>query len=186
MRVLVALAIGFAASAQSAVTYHEHIAAILDQHCAPCHRPGQSGPFSLLNYEDARKRATQIATVTRRRHMPPWLPAPGFGDFEGERRLSDAQIRSIEQWARAGAPEGNPARRPSPPVFVELGVRPADLVIEAAQPLKILPTVLISGTSSCGSPSVRRACRHEIRPGTHVHHANVATDARARAVTGNA
>ena len=31
--------------------------------------------------------------------MPPWKPEPGSGDFAGERRLSDAQIRTIAQWA---------------------------------------------------------------------------------------
>src|ERR1043166_1102361 len=94
-------------------TFHKEIAPILFQHCAPCHRPGQSGPFSLLTYEDARKRATQIATVTRRRYMPPWLPQAGFGEFAGERRLSDAQIASIEEWARTGAQEGGAGRRPT-------------------------------------------------------------------------
>src|SRR5712692_8496651 len=85
--------------AQSAVTYHREIAPILFRYCAPCHRPGESGPFPLLTYDDARRRASQIAIVTRRRYMPPWLPEPGYGAFIGERRLSDAQIRSIEEWA---------------------------------------------------------------------------------------
>src|SRR5262249_37670866 len=125
-------------SAQSAVTYYEQIAAILDTHCAPCHRPGQSGPFPLLSYADARRRAMQIAAVTRRRYMPPWLPAPGFRAFRGAPPLHDAQIPSVGRWALAGAPEGNPSRRRSPPVFPSnwaLGL--PDLVIEAAQPLKI-------------------------------------------------
>jgi hypothetical protein len=69
-----------------AVTFHNHIAPILLEYCAPCHRPGQSGPFSLLTYEDARKRAVQIAAVTRRRYMPPWLPESGSVKFVGERR----------------------------------------------------------------------------------------------------
>src|SRR5580765_5568520 len=90
-----------ASAAQSAVTYYREIAPILLQNCAPCHRPGQSGPFPLLTYDDARRRAGQIAAVTRRRYMPPWLPEPGYGSFLEERRLSDAQIRSIEDWARA-------------------------------------------------------------------------------------
>ena len=31
----------------------------------PCHRPGESGPFSLLTYQDAKRHARQIAAVTR-------------------------------------------------------------------------------------------------------------------------
>ncbi len=39
------------------VTYAKHIAPILLKNCAGCHRPGEVGPFSLLSYDDAAKRA---------------------------------------------------------------------------------------------------------------------------------
>ena len=81
------------APAQAAVTYYKQIAPILLDYCAPCHRPGQAGPFSLLTYGDAKKHAHEIATVTGRRYMPPWLPEAGYGEFSGELRLSDAQLR---------------------------------------------------------------------------------------------
>src|SRR5688572_16923732 len=70
------------------VTFSRDIAPILSQHCWTCHRPDGAGPFSLLTYQDVRRRATQIAVVTARRVMPPWKPEPGYGDFVGERRLS--------------------------------------------------------------------------------------------------
>ena len=89
---------GFAAEVP-AVTFHKHIAPILLEYCAPCHRPGESGPFPLLTYEDARKRAGQIAAVTRRRYMPPWLPEAGTEKFAGERRLTELQIELIGKWA---------------------------------------------------------------------------------------
>src|SRR5690349_21746212 len=79
---------------RDAVTYYRDIAPILLESCAPCHRDGQAAPFSLLTYEDARRHAAAIADVTRRRYMPPWLPEAGHGDFSGERRLTDAQIRT--------------------------------------------------------------------------------------------
>jgi hypothetical protein len=40
--------------------------------------------------------------------MPPWPPEHGYGDFVGERRLSDAQIRLIQQWVSEGKKEGDP------------------------------------------------------------------------------
>ena len=58
------------------VTFNRHIAPIVFRNCAPCHRPGEAGPFSLLRYADVRKRASQIARVTRVRFMPPWPPEP--------------------------------------------------------------------------------------------------------------
>ncbi len=41
--------------------------------------------------------------VTQSRYMPPWLPAPGKGDFAGERRLSDGELAAIRAWVGAGA-----------------------------------------------------------------------------------
>src|SRR2546422_808238 len=58
----------------SIATFNRDVAPILFQNCAPCHRPGQSAPFSLLNYADALKHAKQIAEVTQKHYMPPWLP----------------------------------------------------------------------------------------------------------------
>src|SRR5881628_608480 len=97
------------ASAAAAPTFNQDIAPILYQHCATCHRPGEVAPFSLLTYQDASKRASLIASVTERRYMPPWKAEPNYGHFADERRLTDAQIASIKEWAEAGAPEGNPA-----------------------------------------------------------------------------
>src|SRR5262249_30314081 len=69
-----------------------------------------------MGYEDARKRARQIAMVTESRFMPPWS-ADSHGEFLNERRLTAAQMGALRQWADADAPEGSPADRPSPPSF---------------------------------------------------------------------
>ena len=65
-------------NASSQVTFTRDIAPLVFSHCAPCHRPGASGPFPLLSYRDVARRAEQIALVTGSRFMPPWLPAPGW------------------------------------------------------------------------------------------------------------
>jgi len=97
------------------VTFSHDVAPILYRRCVACHRPGGVAPFSLLTYQDAAKRAPLIATVTTKRIMPPWLPsAPHFRD---ERRLSDAEIATLSQWAAAGAPAGDLAAAPAPPRF---------------------------------------------------------------------
>ncbi len=115
--VLVGLA-GFALAAVGATpTYNHDIAPILYQNCATCHRPGEVAPFSLLTFQDAAKRAKQIAAVTHLRFMPPWKAEPGYGSFQNERRLTDAQIALLADWANNGAPEGDPAEKPTPPVF---------------------------------------------------------------------
>jgi tetratricopeptide (TPR) repeat protein len=103
--------------AQPRVTFTKDVAPIIWTRCATCHRPGEIGPFSLLTYDDVRRRVTQIADVTSRRLMPPWKPEPGTGEFEGERRLTDAELQTIQAWIRSGSPEGDPADLPAEPAF---------------------------------------------------------------------
>src|SRR6185436_8256469 len=91
-------------------TFSEDIAPIVFDNCASCHRPGEAAPFPLLSYQDVKKRGALIAAVTQSRYMPPWHAAPGYGDFIGEHRLTDAQIATIKQWVDAGMPEGDPAK----------------------------------------------------------------------------
>ena len=71
-------AIASAVASGAAPTFNADIAPILYQNCATCHRPGEVAPFSLLTYQDAVKRAKQIATVTESRFMPPWKAQPGM------------------------------------------------------------------------------------------------------------
>lgn len=121
------------------VTFNKDIAPILSEHCWTCHRPGGSAAFSLLTYEQVKGRATQIATVTARRFMPPWKPEPGYGEFVGERRLNAAQIQLIEAWVGQGAVEGDPTDAPPKPTWPEgwqLGQ--PDLVVQMPQPY-VLP-----------------------------------------------
>ncbi|MBM3836845.1 MAG: tetratricopeptide repeat protein [Verrucomicrobia bacterium] len=108
-----------AAKPQGPVTFNKHIAPILFSHCSSCHRPNQAAPFPLLTFHDAQKRAKQIADVTQRRIMPPWLPEPGVGDFLGARNLQSEQIELIQRWVAQGAVEGEPSDLPSPPTWTE-------------------------------------------------------------------
>jgi len=122
----------------SAVTFTRDIAPILYRHCAVCHHAGEVAPFPLLTYVDAGKRARLIATVTASRYMPPWKPVAGYGHFRGERRLADAQIAKIREWAAAGAPEGDPALLPPAPKFPsgwQLGQ--PDLVAQMPEPFTV-------------------------------------------------
>ena len=97
------------------LTFNKDIAPIVFQNCAPCHRPGGAGPFDLLSYTDVRKRGRLLVAVTQSRYMPPWQPEPGYGEFIGERRLSDGQIGMLEEWVAQGSVEGDPAHLPSVP-----------------------------------------------------------------------
>lgn len=126
------------APAQNSVNFSEHIAPIVFNRCATCHRPGEAAPFSLLSYEDVRKRGRLIGAVTQSRYMPPWLGSSEMGAFRDDRRLTDAQVRTIQDWVQAGMPEGDPAKMPKAPTFVtgwQLGQ--PDLVVTMEAPFEI-------------------------------------------------
>ncbi|MGC9947195.1 MAG: redoxin domain-containing protein [Bryobacteraceae bacterium] len=119
-------------------TFTRDVAPILYQHCAVCHHRGEVAPFALLTYQDAAKRAKLIAAVTASRYMPPWQPEPGYGHFQGERRMRDADIATLRRWAEAGAPQGDPARLPPAPTFPEgwqLGA--PDMTVRMPKPFAI-------------------------------------------------
>ena len=122
----------------ASVTFTRDVAPILYRHCITCHRPGDAGPFPLLSWDDARRRASVIARVTSQRYMPPWKPAPGHGRFQGERTLTAAEIDTLRRWGDGGAPEGDPAHLPSLPQFPEgwrLGA--PDLVARMTAPFPV-------------------------------------------------
>src|SRR5689334_17062033 len=174
--------LGFRSAAAAGVPYYHDIAPILREHCVSCHQPGQPGPFPLLTYEDARKHADQIAAVTRRRYMPPWLPDGTSPPFAGEHRLSETQIAAITSWAAAGAPEG--AGKKAQPFLTtasgwQLGT--PDLVVQATKPFRLPadgPDTFWNFILSPSVGSTRYVKAMEIRPGNTrvVHHANLLID----------
>lgn len=105
--------------AATSVTFSRDVAPIVFQKCSSCHRSGEAAPFSLLTYDDVRRRARQIVDVTQRRFMPPWLPTEGQGDFVGERRLTDHELEILKQWVEAGTPPGVESEMPPMPVFAD-------------------------------------------------------------------
>lgn len=136
--ILSLVAVTVVAASPTPVTYTKQIAPLLWKNCAGCHRPGEVGPFSLLSYNDAAKRADFLASITAERRMPPWKAEPNFGKFHDERRLSEEEIALLAKWAAAGAPEGDPGDLPKPPTFVEgwfLGE--PDLVLEMPEPFTV-------------------------------------------------
>ncbi len=115
-------------------TFTEHVAPIIFNHCASCHRPGEAAPFSFLNYNDVKKRSRLIARVTEKRYMPPWHAESTDYGFADERRLTDAQVETIQAWVKGGSPEGDPAKLPALPEFTDgwqLGT--PDLVVKMTE-----------------------------------------------------
>jgi Flp pilus assembly protein TadD len=163
-------------------TFNREIAPIVFRNCAQCHHPGEAGPFALLTYAEVKSHARQIAFVTSKRLMPPWLPDPGELKFADELRLSDEEIATIQTWVDQGQIEGNPEDLPAQPRFAagwQLG-KP-DVIARASKPY-LLPA---NGSDSYWNFVFRTPVHRlqwlraiEIRPGDKrlVHHANVLVD----------
>ena len=116
---LLALLAFFGLAQPAPPTFARDVAPIVYVHCIVCHREGQAAPFSLITYDDVKKRGTLIASVTARRYMPPWhaTAAPGFPDFRDDRRLSDAEIATLKSWVDGGMAAGDLTKAPQPPAF---------------------------------------------------------------------
>jgi Flp pilus assembly protein TadD len=106
-----------ASQGQTAVTFNRDVAPIIFKHCSTCHHEGEAVPFHLMSYADVKKRAQQISEVVTTRYMPPWMPARGLVEFEGERGLSNEEIAVIRKWAGEGAVEGDEKELPPTPTF---------------------------------------------------------------------
>jgi Flp pilus assembly protein TadD len=167
------------------INFNQHIAPLVYRNCLPCHRPGEAAPFALLTYDDVKRHAAQIAAVTKRRYMPPWLPEPGHGEFAEERRLTDAEIQNIQDWVRQGTPLGT-GRTPQPPKFSdEWQLGTPDLILRVSQPYQLAADggeVFWNFILPVPITTTRWVKAIEVRPGSIkvFHHANVILD-RSRA-----
>ena len=116
---------GLAVAAEEAAvanpTFAKDVAPIFQQKCEACHRPGYIAPMSLVTYRDVRPWARSIKNRVMDRQMPPWhiVKAVGIQEFENDRSLSDAEIRTIVNWVDAGAPKGDDVDMPPPAVFAD-------------------------------------------------------------------
>jgi peroxiredoxin len=125
---------------QETITFARDVAPILWKNCARCHRPGAVGPFSLLTYKDAAKRADFIRMVTASGRMPPWKPLAGAGVFLDEPLLSPVEKEVLRTWAETGCEEGELADLPEQPRFADgwqLGE--PELVLTMPEPFPVPP-----------------------------------------------
>lgn len=126
------------------VTYSGQVAAILQNKCQSCHRPGQVGPFSLLSYQDAKRWSTSIWEVVDDRRMPPWHADPRYGEFENHRRLTPEERATLIAWVEQGSPLGEADAVPPNPEFPEgWSAGTPDIVIEMPEPFTVPATGVI-------------------------------------------
>ncbi len=109
------------------ITWGEHIRAIMEAKCMPCHHPGGMAPdyVDLTFYgtdtdPGARAWAAYIEEVVITNRMPPWKPDSRFGDFDESNLLTQTEKDLIVAWIRGGGPQGTPLDIPPPEKFGNL------------------------------------------------------------------
>jgi hypothetical protein len=126
------------ALAAPAPTFTKDVLPVLQDKCQSCHRPGEIGPMSLMNYAEVRPWAKAIKAAVATRKMPPWFADPHYGQFSNDRSLSQKEIDLIVAWAGSGAKQGNPNDAPPPKQFVQgWNIPKPDMVIESPVETKI-------------------------------------------------
>ncbi len=180
---LIGLRIGVRAS-EAPVTFNRQIAPILYKNCTTCHHPGGGGPFSLLTYDEARRRGPQLVQVTASRFMPPWLPEHGYGDFADERRLTSEEIALIQKWVSTGMLRGDDSAPPIPRYDTSWTLGKPDLILSIEHSATLPASgsdIFLNFVLPYPLDKTHYIRAMEIRPGTPqvVHHANVLIDRTA-------
>ncbi|HEV3334733.1 MAG TPA: thiol-disulfide isomerase [Bryobacteraceae bacterium] len=140
MRSAIAVLILQTAALAAGPTFNKDILPILQKHCQSCHRAGEIGPMPLLTYADTRPWAKAIKQAVAARKMPPWFADPQYGHFANDRRLGAADVRTIEAWIDAGAPEGDEKDKPAPVKWTEGWNIRADEVFQMPDPFIVPAT----------------------------------------------
>lgn len=99
------------------ISWSQNIAPIIFKNCTPCHRPGESGPFNLLSYYDAVKKARLIKFVTQTNYMPPWPADASYTHFIGETVLTKTEKEQIKIWVENNCPRGDSLLEPKTPIY---------------------------------------------------------------------
>jgi hypothetical protein len=100
------------------MTFHEHIAPLLQKHCQECHHTGGDAPFSLVTLEEVSGHAEMIREVVTDRRMPPWYGHRRHS-FANERGLSATERGQIAEWVRLKMPAGDATKAPPPRTFAD-------------------------------------------------------------------
>jgi mono/diheme cytochrome c family protein len=123
-----------ATPATGEVTYTRHVARILNDRCVSCHRQGGAGPFALTDYAQAKSWAADVVSLTASGQMPPWKPVAGHGEFQNDRRMTEAEKKTLATWLAANCPQGDARDLPPAPAFASEWLRGTpDLILQPSE-----------------------------------------------------
>jgi peroxiredoxin len=158
------------------LTYAKQVAPIVQNRCQECHRPGEIGPFSLLTYDDAKKRTRRIREAVLEERMPPWHADERHGKFANDRRLTGDERETLLAWLDQGASKGDDKDLPLPVKFTQgWKIGEPDKVFTMADEFKVPATGVLDYQRFIVDPGFKDDVwvqAAECRPGNRqvVHH----------------
>ncbi|MCT4581751.1 MAG: T9SS type A sorting domain-containing protein [Flavobacteriales bacterium] len=175
------ISLSFTGTAQ--VTWSDDVAEIIYNNCAVCHNPTGIAPFSLVNYQDAFNYRLAISPAVANGEMPPWTADTSYQRYAHERILTTAERTTILDWIAQGAPEGNAANTPPPPVFSNEGFLTQNPDLELQIPTYTSKATFVHDDYVCfsiptGLTADKKIKAFEIIPGNPsiVHHTLIYID----------
>ena len=165
--------------ASGEITFERDVQPVLQKHCQHCHRPGEIGPMSLVNYEQVRPWAKAIRESVLLKKMPPWFADPNHGKFSNDRSLTQAEIDTLVGWADTGARQGDPTTASAPTQFVAgWQIGKPDVIFELAKEFPVPASGVVPYkwmTVPTGFTEDKWIQAVEVRPGNPavLHHAVV-------------
>jgi hypothetical protein len=126
------------------ITWTREMSRLVYKSCVSCHREGGTS-FSLVKYEEARPWAKAIKEEVLARRMPPWNAVKGFGDFAGDKGLTQEQMEVFADWVEGGAPEGDPAYLPKSPRLSTDAKRKPGVPVAVSGSLKLTGPMTLAG-----------------------------------------
>jgi hypothetical protein len=136
-----------AGSVSSTPTYYKDVAAVMQNRCQECHRPGEVAPMTFMSYDQVRPWAKAIKTAVLTKKMPPWFADPHYGKFSNDRSLSQHEIDTLIAWIDGGAKAGDPKDAPQPRQFAEgWQIGQPDLVLQMPTAVDIPATGVVDYT----------------------------------------
>jgi hypothetical protein len=130
----------------SAITFHNRISRMLQQHCQECHRDGGVAPFPLESPEQVTEHAGMIRKMVTQGLMPPWFAAPEpvgkHSPWLNDRSLPARDRADLLGWLAGGRPLGDAKDAPLPRTWSkgEWTIGIPDAVYQIPQPISVKAT----------------------------------------------
>ena len=119
-------------------TFYRDVKPVLQRHCESCHRAGGIAPMAFETWEETLPFAAAIRKAAQEKTMPPWFVEPGVGRFSNDPSLNAQEIKTLAEWAEAGAPAGEKKDAPPAKQWAESwSIAKPDLVLKFPQGVRL-------------------------------------------------